>query len=763
MKYFFLSFFLISCLVFSQEDDVYNLDYNNSSKVAEICTEYKINSFNSNAEADQALSKILSVVGASKRFVIAPCENINNALAMIRDGIRYIIYDPAFINSISDDDSDYWANMSILAHEVGHHINGHTLVYGLSATENKIEELEADEFSGFVMAKLGATLEQASNAISAIASSGDDSYSTHPSRERRIRAITKGYNNAINNKIVNEVALQDWEALNQRAEEKYNNGDYQGAIDDYTSSIKINPKSYTYTLRGQAKEEIDDFTGSINDFQRAVEISPNNIMNYYWLGRRAYLLGDYYRAISALNKYYQNQDELLWDYYDLYAQYFLAKSFLNEEIYDKAYDELEYIFVKDKFNFEEIGLEKGDLASFNILAGEIYDRIDSTEVAIEYFLKASQINEENAFSLARVGDMYKNKFDDNDNAIKYYTLALERDNDFADIYKQRALAYENKNDIFNAILDVNESVKLNPDQGVYYYNRARYKKLLNQTGYCEDWLLAYEKGYKYDSKEKLKEECGYVDEDFYDADDYFEAAQNLFSENNLEKSLTYFEKARDLGYDSNLVDTWNVYLNISLGQYETAKNILNRIIASDYNNEAWELKAAYEIDSEKGDAIAAIEGMKKFETLTNINPFLEDFDIDYANDNSDEIAEFYQNFIIEYRNINEYSNMIEVCNKLIEFSEITENSSDYWFDYGYYYKADAKNNLEDYYGAIGEINEAIKINPSDYSNLKLRVDIKLNLGAIDSACEDLISIKNLENLSSERLEAINLIIKENCN
>ena len=78
MKYFFLSFFLISCLVFSQEDDVYNLDYNNSSKVAEICTEYKINSFNSNAEADQALSKILSVVGASKRFVIAPCENINN-------------------------------------------------------------------------------------------------------------------------------------------------------------------------------------------------------------------------------------------------------------------------------------------------------------------------------------------------------------------------------------------------------------------------------------------------------------------------------------------------------------------------------------------------------------------------------------------------------------------------------------------------------------------------------------------------------------
>ena len=92
---------LISFSSFGQ-DDSYNLDYNNSRNAAELCTQYKSNGFLSNTEADNALSKILSVVGASKRFVVAPCENINNALAIIHDGMRYILYDPEFINSISE-------------------------------------------------------------------------------------------------------------------------------------------------------------------------------------------------------------------------------------------------------------------------------------------------------------------------------------------------------------------------------------------------------------------------------------------------------------------------------------------------------------------------------------------------------------------------------------------------------------------------------------------------------------------------------------
>ena len=162
--------------------------------------------------------------------------------------MRYILYDPEFINSISET-SNYWANMSILAHEVGHHINGHTLGASMSAYENRIQELEADEFSGFVMQKIGATLEQAIDAIASLAPSGDDTYSSHPNKERRTKAITKGFNNAKNNSFVSEKKLTDWEEYYFRGDEKYEAEDYEGAIEDFTESIKLKPDVKTYLYR----------------------------------------------------------------------------------------------------------------------------------------------------------------------------------------------------------------------------------------------------------------------------------------------------------------------------------------------------------------------------------------------------------------------------------------------------------------------------------------------------------------------------------
>lgn len=290
--------------MFSQEDDSYNLDYNNSQKATELCTRMKSNSFMSNAEADEALGKILSVVGASKRFVLAPCENINNAIAIIDDGMRYILYDPEFVNSISDT-SNYWANMSILAHEVGHHINGHTLGSSISAYENKIEELEADEFSGFVMQKIGATLEQSIDAIATIATEGDDTYSSHPNKERRIKAITKGYNNSKDNQFIKEETLSDWEEYFYRGNEKYDAENYEGALNDYSESIKLQPSATTYYKRALTKEKMGDNSGAIYDLQRAVEIDTNHWESYYALGRNRYYGEDYYGALSAFESYFK--------------------------------------------------------------------------------------------------------------------------------------------------------------------------------------------------------------------------------------------------------------------------------------------------------------------------------------------------------------------------------------------------------------------------------------------------------------------------
>ena len=152
-----------------------NLDYNNNAESIEICTAIQGNNFSSITKADNALDKILAVIGASKRFVLQECSNINNAVALTYNGVRYIMYDPKFMNSLSG--SNQWNNMFILAHEVGHHINGHTVDVLASNNQNKPslatqrqQELESDEFAGFVLGRLGASLSQASLAINSLSS-----------------------------------------------------------------------------------------------------------------------------------------------------------------------------------------------------------------------------------------------------------------------------------------------------------------------------------------------------------------------------------------------------------------------------------------------------------------------------------------------------------------------------------------------------------------------------------------------------------------
>jgi len=192
-KLLLLSAISISCITYSQ-----NLDYNNSYESINICTAIQGNNFASERAADSALDDILNVIGASKRFVLQECSNINNAVALTMNGVRYIMYDPEFMVSLSY--GDEWSNKFILAHEVGHHINGHTVdvlaansTNRVSLSTSRIQELEADEFAGFVLGRLGASLSEALSGVQSL-SDKDDSYSTHPRRSKRIAAIKKGFN-----------------------------------------------------------------------------------------------------------------------------------------------------------------------------------------------------------------------------------------------------------------------------------------------------------------------------------------------------------------------------------------------------------------------------------------------------------------------------------------------------------------------------------------------------------------------------------------
>lgn len=140
--------------------------------------------------AHEMLTQIMDVIGLLPNFELKEAK-VDNVEASISRRKRYILYNPDYITWINSATHDKWAAMALLAHEVGHHLNGHTIRKGGSTPKL---ELEADEFAGFVLYKLGASLEQSQVVMKYIAKT--KASPTHPSRASRMLAIEQGWNRA---------------------------------------------------------------------------------------------------------------------------------------------------------------------------------------------------------------------------------------------------------------------------------------------------------------------------------------------------------------------------------------------------------------------------------------------------------------------------------------------------------------------------------------------------------------------------------------
>ena len=93
--------------------------------------------------------------------------------------------------------------------------------------------------------------------------------------------------------------------------EKYEQGDYLGAIADYSKAIEINPQdANAYSNRGVSKSDLKDYQGAISDYGKAIQIDPKNTEAYYNSGNAKYTLKgyreaiDYYSSAIAINPKY---------------------------------------------------------------------------------------------------------------------------------------------------------------------------------------------------------------------------------------------------------------------------------------------------------------------------------------------------------------------------------------------------------------------------------------------------------------------------
>ncbi len=397
-------------------------DYGNKVDAMKLCTSIQGDNFINDVDAEKALNRILDVIGASKRFVLLKCDNINNAIATAYKGIRYILYDTNFMNSLETGNN--WSDLFILAHEVGHHINGHSLDLVLYATEvvepkslsvNRQQELEADEFAGFILSKLGASFEETIAVINLLPDNQDDEFSTHPSRAKRLDAVKNGYSKALGNEtVIYETPnnMQTAEEYFYSALSKQQLGLNYDAISDYTKAIEID-SSYdaAYYNRGLVKDKLKDYSGSISDFNKAIELNPNDAESYSSRGVVKAELKDYYGSVSDLTIAIElNPND--------------ASSYYNR------------------------GLVKYNLKDYS---GALSD-----------YTKAIELNPNNAKYYSSRG-VTKQYLKDYYGSVSDHTIAIEIDSSYDASYYNRGIVKYNLKDYSGALSDYTKAIELNPN------------------------------------------------------------------------------------------------------------------------------------------------------------------------------------------------------------------------------------------------------------------------------------------------------------
>lgn len=143
--------------------------------------------FKQDIAAYKTVVNIIRETGLAQNFVILP-GNVKNVVAYVQNNERILEYNPEFMQQLEGDTN--WHGISVLAREIGHHLSHHDLKNGISTIA---EDLEADRYAGFVLQKMGASLEE---AIQAIENLNTDDKNKGASVNARIAALTQGWTNS---------------------------------------------------------------------------------------------------------------------------------------------------------------------------------------------------------------------------------------------------------------------------------------------------------------------------------------------------------------------------------------------------------------------------------------------------------------------------------------------------------------------------------------------------------------------------------------
>lgn len=256
---------------------------------------------------------------------------------------------------------------------------------------------------------------------------------------------------------------QDVKYYNGKADESYNKGDYEIAITNYTSALKLDPNNtYAYNGRGMAYTYKNQLDLANQDFNKAIKLDPNYNIAYANRGYVFFLKNQLDLAITDYTKAISLDPD--------YALAYNGRGNVNSS--KKQYD----LAIQDLT--KAINLDPA-YPNVYVDRGIAYDFKSQYDLGIQDFTKAISLDIEFTLAYANRGYAYAQK-KQYELAIKDYTKAIELDPEYSWAYSNRGYAYSAKNQFDFAIQDHTNAINLYPDAAVPYVDRGIAYGKINQ-------------------------------------------------------------------------------------------------------------------------------------------------------------------------------------------------------------------------------------------------------------------------------------------
>lgn len=139
----------------------------------------------------EVVDRIGGALRIAPEFDIYIAADEDNAFATVANGRKILVIDVGFLEKLNRVAGTEWAAISVIAHEIGHHVDGFS-----GGPEG---ELRADYWSGQSLQRLGAARDASTRAILTFGTDFDTS--SHPSKHRRAAIIVRGWEDAASGKI----------------------------------------------------------------------------------------------------------------------------------------------------------------------------------------------------------------------------------------------------------------------------------------------------------------------------------------------------------------------------------------------------------------------------------------------------------------------------------------------------------------------------------------------------------------------------------